>query len=97
VLPRWRSRDARTIKPREIVEFLDEIADIASVMANRVAGMLSQMFRFGIHRAIVESSPVRLLYRPGGKEKPRSRVLSEADLKAFLTNLDYARRFKRLA
>jgi integrase len=96
VLPRWGSRDARTIKPREIIEFLDEVADRAPVMANRVAGVLSQMFRFGIHRAIVELNPVQLLYRPGGKEKPRSRVLSEGELKAFLINLDDACRFRRL-
>jgi len=96
VLPRWASRDARTIKPREIIELLDEIADRAPVMANRVAGLLSQMFRFGIHRAIVETSPVQLLYRPGGKEKPRSRVLSEEELKAFLRNLEDACRFQRL-
>ncbi len=96
VLPRWANRDARTIKPREIIEALDEIADRAPVMANRVAGILSQMFRFGIHRAIVETSPVQLLYRPGGKEKSRTRALSEAELKSFLTNLDDACRFQRL-
>ena len=55
VLPRWGSRDSRTIKPREVIELLDEIADRAPVMANRVASVLSQMFRFGIHRSIVES------------------------------------------
>jgi integrase len=65
-------------------------------MANRVAGILSQMFRFGIHRSIVETTPVQLLYRPGGKEKPRARVFSEAELKAFIANLDDACRFQRL-
>jgi hypothetical protein len=39
-------------------------------MANRVAGVLSQMFRFGIHRSIVETTPVQLLYRPGGGRNP---------------------------
>ena len=96
VLPRWATRDARTIKPREVIELLDEIADRAPVMANRVAGLLSQMFRFGIHRAIVETTPVQLLYRPGGKEKPRARVFSEEELKAFIANLDDACRFQRL-
>src|ERR1700757_3561466 len=62
----------------------------------QLMAILSQMFRFGIHRAIVESTPVQLLYRPGGKEKPRARVLSEEELKAFLRNLDDACRFQRL-
>jgi integrase len=96
VLPRWGSRDARTIRPREVIELLDEIADRAPVMANRTAGVLSQMFRFGIHRSIVESTPVQLLYRPGGKEKPRARAFSEDELKAFLVNLDDACRYQRL-
>jgi len=96
VLPHWGSRDARTIKPREVIELLGEIADRAPVMANRVAGLISQMFRFGIHRSIVETTPVQLLYRPGGREKPRTRVFSEEELQAFLMNLDDACRFQRL-
>ena len=97
VLPAWQGRDARTITPREVIELLDGIVARGSrVMANRVASLLAQMFRFGIHRAIVENSPVMLLYRPGGKERPRARALSEEELKAFLQNLDDACRFQRL-
>ena len=90
VLPDWGGRDARTITPREVVELLDGIAERAPTMANRGAGILSQMFRYGVHRAIVDASPVQLLYRPGGKEKPRERALSEAELGAFLANLEGA-------
>ena len=97
VLPEWQGRDARTITPREVIELLDCIVARGSrVMANRTASLLAQMFRFGIHRAIVENSPVMLLYRPGGKERPRSRALSDEELKAFLQNLDEACRFQRL-
>src|SRR5262249_5451524 len=70
VLPFWGKRDARTIKPREVIELLARVVDRSPVMANRLAGILSQMFRFGIHRAIVEPSPVQLLYKPGGREPP---------------------------
>ena len=97
VLPEWQGRDARTITPREVVELLDKIVARGSrVMANRTAGLLGQLFKFGIHRAIVDDSPVKLLYRPGGKEKPRERAFSEAELKAFLGNLDDACRFQKL-
>ena len=38
VLPIWKGRDARTIKPREVVELLDGIVQRGSrVMANRAA------------------------------------------------------------
>ncbi|HTE40549.1 MAG TPA: Arm DNA-binding domain-containing protein, partial [Steroidobacteraceae bacterium] len=46
VLSGWAGRDARTIKPREVIELLDEIVARGSrVMANRVAGLLGQMFK----------------------------------------------------
>jgi integrase len=66
-------------------------------MANRVAGVLSQMFRFGVHRDLVEASPVQLLYRPGGKERPKDRTLSDTEIKALLANLDDVLRAPRMA
>ena len=62
------------------VALLDAIVDNGSpVMANRTAALLGQMFKYGIHRRIVADSPVKLLYRPGGKEKSRERALTDAD------------------
>jgi integrase len=98
VLPIWKGRDARTIKPREVVELLDGIVQRGSrVMANRVAGLLSEMFRFGVHRDLVEASPVQLLYRPGGRERPKDRTLSDTEIKALLANLDEVLRAPRMA
>jgi integrase len=98
VLPEWKGRDARTIKPREVIELLDKIVERGSpVAANRTAALLGQLFKFGIHRAIVDDSPVKLLMRPGGKEQPRERTLSDDELKIFLADPVKATRFKRLA
>lgn len=98
VLPEWRGRDARTIEPHEVIELLDKIVDRGStVLANRVAALLGQLFKFGIHRRIVTATPVQLLYRPGGKEKPRERSLSDDELKALLTSLDDLARSTRTA
>jgi len=96
VLTEWKGRDARTISAREVVELLDKIVERGSpVMANRTADILGQLFKFGIHRAIVEDSPVKLLYKPGGKEKRGKRVLSEPEQIAFVQNLDKACRSKQ--
>jgi len=98
VVPVWQGRDARTIKPREVIELLDQIVERGSpVMANRTASVLSQLFRFGIHRALVETSPVQLLMRPGGKERPRQRALTDDELGRFLTDPRAACRYGRLA
>ncbi|EQD51560.1 phage integrase family protein, partial [mine drainage metagenome] len=46
VLPAWKGRDARSIKPREVVDLLDGIVQRGSrIMANRTAALLSQLFR----------------------------------------------------
>jgi integrase len=98
VLSEWKNRDARTIKPREVIELLDGIVARGSpVQANRTAALLGQLFKFGIHRQIVEDSPVKLLMRPGGKEKPRERALSDGELKAFLADPTACTRYRRLA
>ena len=98
VLPAWRRRDARSITPGEVVELLDRIVERGSpVAANRAASLVSQLFRFGVHRRIVDASPVQLLYRPGGKEKPRERILADAELQAFLADPKACTRYERLA
>jgi len=97
VLSEWTGRDARSITPREIIELLDKIVARGSrVVANRVAGLLSQMFRFGIHRTLLTTSPVQLLYRPGGREKPRERSLTDKEISLFLANPRACTRFERL-
>ena len=98
VLPHWKGRDARTIEPAEVIELLDRIVDRgAHVMANRVAAVLTQLFKFGIHRRLVAVSPVQLLYRPGGREKPRERTLTDDELRALLRDPKAATRYARLA
>jgi integrase len=97
VLPEWRGRDARTIEPAEVITLLDKIVDRGSpISANRTAALLGQLFKFGIHRRIVTTTPVQLLYRPGGKEKARERVLTDEELQAFLKDPQKCTRFERL-
>ena len=98
VLSEWKGRDARTIKPREVIELLDKIVARGSrVMANRAAALLGQLFKFGIHRAIVEDSPVKLLMQPGGKENPKRRTLTDDELRAYLKDPAGCARTARLA
>lgn len=96
LFPKWKDRDARTIKPREVITVLDTIVDRGSrVMANRVASIMSQLFLYGIQRDIVEDSPVKLLGRPGGKEKSRRRALDPVELQSFVQKIDVACRSRQ--
>lgn len=97
VLPKWHWRDARTITSREVIELLDVVVGRGSpAMANNLAQTLGHMFRFAIHRSTLTSSPVQLLYKPGGKPRRGKRVLSEDELRSFVRNLpEICRKGKR--
>jgi integrase len=89
VLPYFRGRDVRTITPLEVVDRLDQIAGRgARTMANRAAAILTQLFRFAIQKRLVTTSPVQLLYPPGGRERPRQRVLEDEELATLLACVD---------
>jgi integrase len=97
-LQHWKDRDARTITTREVIERLDTIVSRgARVMANRVAAILHQLFLHGVHRATLTSSPVQLLFPPGGKESPRTRALSDEEIGRFLAHRFQACPTERLA
>ena len=98
VLPEWKGRDVRTIEPFEVIALLKKIKGRGSpIAANRTASLLTQLFKFGIHERLLTASPVQLLYRPGGKEKPRERALSDDELRAFLKDPLACTRFERLS
>jgi integrase len=89
VLAQWPARDIRALKPRDVLQLLDAIVDRGSpIMANRVAALLKQLFKFAVHRQLIETTPVQLLYAPGGEEKSRNRALSDAELAVLLANIE---------
>ena len=68
VLRHWRTRDARAIRPKDVLDLLDGIVDRGSpTMANGTAATVDQMFRFWIQRRYVEASPVQLLCPSAGR------------------------------
>jgi Phage integrase central domain len=88
ILRYWRSRPAASVTRRDGVLLLDRIVDRnAPVMANRVAALLSQMFRFGVERGMLEASPFISMPRPGGTEKGRRRKLDEREVPIFWKKL----------
>ncbi len=60
-------------------------------MANRVCALLSQMFRFGVERGMLEASPFVSMPRPGGTEKARRRKLDDREIHIFWKKLTRSR------
>jgi integrase len=88
----WRHRAARSITRRDGVLLLDRIVDRgAPVMANRVAALLAQMFRFAVERGMLEASPFVSMPRPGGTEKSRRRKLDDREIRLFWKKLTRSR------
>jgi integrase len=81
VRPAWGSRKASSISRPDVVALLDDVvARGAPVTANRLLAVTRKMFRFAVRRGIVAASPVVEIDAPGGREVPRDRTLSDAEL-----------------
>ena len=94
VLSQWAGRDARSISSREVLAVLDRIVQRgALVMASKTARVLDQLFRYGIHRQIVERIPCSLM-PPGGKEESRDRTLTDEETTIVLRNVDVFARYQ---
>ena len=87
MLPVWGKRRASDITRRDVIELLDAIeARNAPATRNRVAALLSKMFRVGMDRGIVETSPAVGISRL--KETPRDVLLTADQIRSLWNGLD---------
>jgi integrase len=83
VLPKWRSRDYRSIRRADAVEIVEGlIAAGMPTLANRVGGLLSKIFNFAIDAGLNDSNPAGRLSKRG-TERVGRRVLTDAELRLF--------------
>jgi len=79
---------ARDVTRRQLIAFLDGIVERgAPVAANRVHALLAQLFTWAAAKDLIPASPMAGVERPGGEERPRQRVLTAEEIKAFWTTL----------
>jgi len=87
VIPKWGKRKANEIRRRDVVLFLEEIAETAPVMANGVRSLLHKMFNFALEREVVEFNPC-FGVKKAAVSPPRERCLSDGEIKTVWTALD---------
>ena len=87
VIPKWGKRKANEIRRRDVVLFLEEIAETAPVMANGVRSLLHKMFNFALEREVVEINPC-FGVKKAAVAPPRERCLSDEELKTVWTALE---------
>lgn len=79
---------ARDVSRRQLIAFLNGIVERgAPVVANRVHALLAQLFTWAAAKDLIPASPMAGVERPGGGERPRTRVLTAEEIKAFWTKL----------
>ena len=89
VLPEIGSRAVADLRKRDFVVLLENIVARGSpVVANRVHALLKQMFATVADRDLIETVPPMPRARPGGEEKPRDRVLTDAEIARLWRGLD---------
>lgn len=82
LLPRFKNRKAASIKRREVIALLEDIADRgAPVGANRTLEIIRRIYNWGIEQEIVELNPCQRIKKVG-VENRRDRVLSDDEIRA---------------
>ncbi len=88
VRPRWRGKQVKELRRKDIVTLLDRIVDRGSpVTANKVLAVVRRMLNFAVERGVIELSPCFGVKAPH-KETPRARALSAAEIETFWRALD---------
>ena len=85
VLPAWRGRDIASITAVDVEARLEAVAKDRPILANRMASVLSKLFKWAVKKRFLASLPV--IEKPS-PEKVRERVLSRSELKLVLDAAD---------
>jgi integrase len=80
VLPAWKGRPLDSIRRRDVIALLDDIAGKHKVHANRVLAAVRRMFSWACERDLLEASPCFGVKAPS-QEISRDRVLSDDELR----------------
>ena len=92
ILPAIGGMKANEVTRRDVMRLVDAVsARGANVRANRVLALVKAIYRWGIEKEHVTVDPARDI-KADHKEEPRTRVLSDAEIKALWFNLDTALR-----
>jgi len=86
LLKSWGKRKVSTIKTRDIVLLLDEVAERAPVTRNRLHTAINGLFSFSVSRGVIDISPCANIAR--SEEKTRDRVLSDDEIVLLWRALD---------
>jgi integrase len=86
LMARWKNKPITAISRRDVIRMVDEIKDRGAIyQAHNLLGHAKTFFRWAVEKDIIASSPTDHLSanRLIGPRKPRQRVLSDDEVRAF--------------
>ena len=90
ILPLIGPMKADEVSKRDVIAVLDRVVDRgARVRSNRVLAILRAIYRWGLAEDLVTFDPTRGV-RPRTIERPRDRVLTDEEVRAFWQSLEVA-------
>lgn len=90
LLPTLGEVKAAEVSRRQVIGLIEDIAEETPVQARRVFALLRTLYNWAIGVDLVETSPCDRVKAPG-REQPRDRVLTDAELLQVWTALDNVR------
>ena len=80
VLPAWRDKSVRDLTRRDVRALVEDVADRAPIMANRVLALVRKMLNFAVDHDWLEGNPAARVQKPA-REVARERVLTDEELR----------------
>jgi integrase len=80
VLPAWRDKSVRDLTRRDVRALVEDVADRAPIMANRVLALVRKMLNFAVDHDWLEGNPAARVQKPA-REVARERVLTDDELR----------------
>lgn len=74
ILPAWKKLPVAAIARRDCRALVDAIGVKAPIVANRVASLLSRLFRFAVDEEIIDANPAIRLPKPGVEASARRKT-----------------------
>jgi integrase len=87
LLPKLRHVRAKDVQRAQVREIIENLAQDAPIMANRVLAVVRKAYNWGIEKDLVELNPCHKLTAPS-EEHERDRVLTDDEIKAVWKALD---------
>jgi integrase len=80
VLPAWRDKSVRDLTRRDVRALVEDVAERAPIMANRVLALIRKMLNFAVDQDWIDANPAARVQKPA-HEVARERVLTDEELR----------------